>query len=173
MKLTQTLFPFLRTLSAIGLASFMAVDARAGSAVEQLNPATRALLGQEMRALEQGMHQLVSAYVAGDMVRVAQTAGQMKDGYIMRQQLTAAQRQELTTSLPDEFKLRDQDFHRYAAMLQHVAEEKHTDLVSYYYLKMMDACIGCHDRYARSRFPALIEDGHKDSQHQRSEGHHH
>lgn len=129
--------------------------ARADSSVAQLSPATRALLGQEMRALEQGMHQLLSAHIAGDMARVAQLAGQIKGGYIMRKQLSQAQRQELVATLPEDFKQRDQVFHRSAGMLKHVADDGHTELVSFYYLKMMDACIGCHSRYATHRFPAL------------------
>jgi hypothetical protein len=137
-----------------------ALSPLAASEVEALSPELRLLLQKEMVALERGMQQLIPAYIAGDMGAVATLAGQMKSGYILRQSLTPAQQRELKEKLPSAFLQRDGQFHRYAGMLSHVAEEKHTELVSFYMAKMLDGCLGCHSDYAKHRFPALSKPAH-------------
>ncbi|MBT8114048.1 MAG: cytochrome c [Arenicella sp.] len=135
--------------------SVAAPISHADSEVESLSPKLRALLYKEMLALRQGMQSIFSAHVAGNMEEVVEIATKMKNGYILNQQMTEDQRSELTTKLPQDFLQMDEKFHEYAGLLARVAEENHTELVGFYYLRLTESCVGCHSQYARHRFPAF------------------
>ena len=68
--------------------------------------------------------------------------------------------------LSKDFLLKDQQFHKYAGMLEHVSKESHTELVGFYYSKLMESCIGCHSEHAKHRFPIFTNESEK-------KGHHH
>ena len=125
------------------------------SAVEALSPALRKLLSSEMQALQSGMMSIIPAYVSGDWGEVAHIAGQMKNSYILKQNLTDEQMHELHTTLPVDFVSQDQKFHYYSGMLEHAAKNRKAELVGFYYSRLAEACVSCHTQYAGHKFPAL------------------
>lgn len=133
-----------------------------GSAVESLSPELRELLGKEMLALQDGMKAIVPAYTSGNLEQVAHIAEKMKNSFILKQEITAGQKRELKSKLPKSFLHLDREFHEYAGMLEHVAKERHMELVGFYYYKLTESCAGCHTHFATHKFPRLKEkvDGH-------------
>ena len=134
--------------------------------VESLSPELRLLIKQEMLAIQEGMKQIVPAFASGDLEQVADIAGQISKSYILKQKITDTQKHELHKKLSKDFLLKDQQFHKYAGMLEHVSKESHTELVGFYYSKLMESCIGCHSEYAKHRFPIFANESVK-------KGHHH
>ncbi len=125
----------------------------AGPGIEILSPGLRALLGKEMLALEEGMKSIIPAYTSGDLDEVAHIAEKMKNSYILKQKITGEQKHELMSKMPKSFLHLDQKFHAYAGMLEHVAKEKHTELVGFYYYKLVESCVNCHSQFAAHKFP--------------------
>jgi hypothetical protein len=123
--------------------------------VAALSPEVRALLRQEMAALQGAMLELVPATVAGDWATIADVAERIRGGFILSRQLTAAQREELATRLPAGFLELDAEFHGLAERLEAAAREQRPELVTFYAYKLQDSCVGCHARHARERFPAF------------------
>lgn len=123
------------------------------------------LLNDEMAAIESGMQNLIPVISSGEWETVASIAQKISDSFIMRQKLTAAQKEELQQVLPPLFIEMDQDFHASAAMLAHAAKMRNADVVSFYFFKLNSACVDCHRRYATQRFPGLAkeskEEGHQ------------
>lgn len=147
-----------KTLKAVCLSlclCLVSISSQADSAVEKLSPELRALLAKEMKALQQGMQSIIPAYASGNFDEVAHIARQMKNSFILKQAITKEQKQELKHKLPKAFIKRDQQFHQYAGMLAHVAEEKHTELVGFYFYKLTESCVGCHEAFATHKFPKL------------------
>ncbi|MFT5084697.1 MAG: putative metal-binding protein [Lentisphaeria bacterium] len=147
----------------ISLASHAETD------VEKLAPELRVLLKKEMSSLQVGMQAIIPAYIAGDMKEISKIASQMKNSYILKQAMTEAQKHELHEKFPPSFLALDKQFHQYAGMLQHVSEEKHLELVGFYYSKLLESCVGCHSQFAPHRFPALGGAATEKSE----KGHHH
>ena len=130
-----------------------------------LSPGLTRLLQQEMQAIQQGMQSLIPAIVSGNLEAVAETGDKIQHSYIMKQQLTTEQLQELQ-QLPPAFRELDQSFHRSAGMLAHAARMKNVDVMNFYFYKLTDTCVACHTRFAANRFPELTTvDSHG--------GHHH
>jgi hypothetical protein len=123
--------------------------------VESLSPELRTLLKQEMLAIQEGMKNMVPAFVSGDLKDVSEIAGKIKKSFILKQKISDAQKHELHKKLSKDFIRKDQKFHKYAGMLEHVSKENHTELVSFYYSKLLESCIGCHSEHASHRFPML------------------
>ena len=120
-----------------------------------LSPGLTQLLQQEMQAIQQGMQSLIPTIVSGNWEAVAQTGEKIQHSYIMKQQLTGEQRQELQRSLPQGFRELDRSFHHSAGMLAHAARMKNADVVNFYFYKLTDTCVACHARFAVNRFPDL------------------
>ncbi len=142
----------IHTLITIAVVIF-SLNAKAESAVEDLSPQLRSLLSKEMLALQTGMQAIIPAYIAGDLGEVALIAKKIKNSFILKQHITAVQKKELGEKLPKSFLKMDKQFHKYAGMLEHVAEEKHTELVGFYFAKLSEACVACHSEYATHKFP--------------------
>ena len=117
------------------------------------------LLTQEMQHIKQGMMDLIPLIASGQWNGIAEIAKKMQGSYIMKQQLTKEQMHALHTSLPPAFIALDQNFHRSAGMLAHVAEEKKSELVNFYFYKLTESCGQCHSQYAQQRFPAFADQG--------------
>lgn len=130
----------------------------ADSNVESLSPELRALLGEEMLSLQEGMKLIVPAYVSGNLEEVAHIANKMKSSYILKQKITSDQKQELMSKMTKSFLHLDEKFHQYAGMLEHVAKEKHMELVGFYYYKLTESCVGCHSQFGSHRFPEFKSD---------------
>ncbi len=124
------------------------------SAIENLSPELRLLLKKEMNALHEAMNHVFFSYISGEYTRISEIAGKMKNSYILMQNLTESQKSELH-HLPSSFLEMDQKFHDYAEMLEHVAHNKNTDSIGFYYSKLVDSCQSCHSLYAKHRFPIL------------------
>ena len=113
------------------------------------------LLRQEMNAIQQGMQRLIPAIASGNWQEVADIGEHIQHSYIMQQQLTDAQREELHQKLPPGFLELDQSFHHSAGMLAHAAQQQNLEVVNFYFYKLTDACVACHRRFAGNRFPGL------------------
>ena len=129
----------------------------------QLSPALMTLLNQEMALIQKGMMDLIPLIAAGEWDDAAAIGKQIKASFILKQKLTAAQKEELHRILPELFVEMDQDFHKFAGMLAHAAEMKNADVVNFYFYKMTAACVSCHGKFAATRFPGLsLEKGQAD-----------
>ena len=80
----------------------------------------------------------------------------MRDSYVMKHQLSSAQRNAIHQSLPPTFIELDRGFHRSAGMLAHAAKSRNSELVNFYFYKLVDTCVACHSKYAGDRFPDLV-----------------
>jgi hypothetical protein len=137
----------------------------AGAGVEGLSPQVRSLLTKEMFALENGMKLIFSATISGELGDVEQIARQMKDSFILKQELSQHQMHELHQKLPEEFLKKDGEFHRLAGMLEHVAKQQNTELVGFYYAKLVESCVSCHSEYASHKFPRFSTETSEHSEH--------
>ncbi len=120
------------------------------------------LLTQEMQQIQQGMMDLIPLIASGQWDGIAEIAKKMQNSYIMKQKMTQEQMHALHKSLPPAFIALDQNFHRSAGMLAHVAEEKKSELVNFYFYKLTESCGQCHSQYAQQRFPAFAEKSKSD-----------
>ena len=135
------------------------------SEVESLSPELRALLKQEMLAIQEGMKNIVPAFASGNFSEVSEIAGAINRSFILKQKITDTQKHELHEKLPKGFIQKDQQFHKYAGMLEHVSKENHTELIGFYYSKLLESCVGCHIEYAYHRFPTFINKAAKKEHH--------
>lgn len=127
--------------------------------IEALSPPLRSALSQEMAALQNGMMQLIPAFVSGQWQTVARIGQQIQESFILKQALSQSQLDELHSALPESFLELDADFHYLAGMLSHAASQRKPELVAFYFGRMAEACVACHTRYATGKFPALATPG--------------
>lgn len=123
--------------------------------VSTLSSEVRVVLSQEMISLEKAMKAILSSMIAGDYTRIEETAVKIKNSFILKQKLTPVQKEELYTKLPQSFIAQDSAFHNDAAMLEHVANIKNPELTQFYFNKMLNACVSCHQSFAQEKFPLL------------------
>ena len=124
--------------------------------IESLSPGLRELLKKEMLALEKGMLAIFPAYVSGDFNKIETIASDMKNSFILKQNITDEQKHELHSKLSQSFIELDQKFHYLSGMLEHVAERKKPELIGFYFSELSDACMSCHSQHATHKFPAFI-----------------
>ena len=125
--------------------------------IETLSAELRALLSEEMIALEKGMHSIFSSIISGDYEDISQKAEKIQNSFILKQKLTPSQRKELQTKLPKGFIELDKGFHEDAGELVNAAEFSDRELVNKYFFKMTKTCVKCHSTYASSRFSNFEE----------------
>jgi len=125
--------------------------------VTALSPESRQLFRMEMAGLQGAMLELVPAVVAGEWELVATIGERVRDGFVLAQELSAEQREELHRVLPAEFLERDRAFHDLAGGLVSAARARRRDVVTFYVYKLTESCVECHSRHARERFPAFSE----------------
>ncbi|UZE94986.1 hypothetical protein [Alkalimarinus alittae] len=156
-----------KAISSALIALLIAISPNSYSAsgVESLSPELRALLKQEMLAIQVGMKNIVPAFASGDLNAVSEIAGKINNSFILKQKITESQKHELHEKLPLGFIQKDQQFHKYAGMLEHVSHKKHIELVGFYYSRMLESCIGCHSEYAKHKFPNLSDEPKKVEHH--------
>lgn len=123
--------------------------------VATLSSEVRVVLSQEMISLEKAMKAILSSMIAGDYRTIEETAVKIKNSFILKQKLTPVQKEELHTKLPQSFIAQDSTFHNDAAMLEHVANIKNPELTQFYFNKMLNACVSCHQSFAQEKFPLL------------------
>lgn len=134
--------------------------------IQTLSSQLRVVLSQEMIALEKGMKEIFSSMIAGDYEKIEKTAGNIKNSFILEQKLTQNQKEELHSKLPEAFLTLDSTFHKDAEMLEHVANIKNPELTQFYFNKMTNACVSCHQSFAQEKFPLFKPLNQKQTIHQ-------
>ena len=124
---------------------------------ESLSPGLRQLLVEEMRLIDEGLKELLSAISVGEWETVEETAGKIQHSFILRQRLTDEQRHELQEKLPAGFLRMDVRFHEAAGKLVQTAHDRDAELASFYYSRLVDGCVDCHATFAPTRFPGLAQ----------------
>lgn len=131
--------------------------------VQTLSSQLRVLLSQEMLAIEKGMKDIMSSIIAGDYENIEKTAKNIKNSFILEQKLASSQKEELHSKLPQAFIEQDSAFHNDAKMLEHVANSKNPELTHFYFSKMVNACVSCHQTFAQDKFPLFLTKKSKNS----------
>jgi hypothetical protein len=130
-----------------------------GSAAEsptlRLAPKLRTALLAEMAGLKRETAGLATDLAAGEWASVAARSARVRDSYVMKQKLAAAELDQLEHGLPADFHAADSAFHRHADRLAQAAHERDRELAVFYFSKLMEGCVDCHARFARHRFPGL------------------
>jgi len=151
-------------LVALALAtSAGAQDAPAEGQELKLSPELMDLLRTEMRALLTGVQGIPVGIATAGWKAVAETGAQIRESYILSQNLTEAQKAELEESLPEHFKRLDAEFHREAQRLETAATRHDAQLSTFHYYRLLETCTACHSLYAPSRFPGFgrrVEEPH-------------
>jgi len=122
-----------------------------------LSAETRGLLIREMQAIADAMGRIHRAIVTGDHKVVAREARGIHDSFVLAGELTAAQREEIGSTLPKDFVRRDRAFHGLAGKLAAAGKDGDTRLERLWFQEMTRACQACHAQYAAGRFPGLEE----------------
>lgn len=133
--------------------------AATGLAAEPVGPAlTPKLLDtlrEEMRLVLEASRDILAALVIGDHATVAAQAQAIDDSFILEQALTPQDREALEAALPLAFVEIDTAFHRTAAELAAAARAGDAGREAALFGRMVEACTGCHGRFAADRFPGL------------------
>lgn len=122
------------------------------------------LLRDEMQLLEQEMQSLLPAIARAEWQLVHDKGLRIYNSLIMRQRLSRQEHEELHHLLPAAFLQLDMQFHDYGKRLALAAEAGDGELVGYYYGRMVQGCIACHDQFASQRFATTDgarSDGHR------------
>lgn len=123
----------------------------------KLPPKVRGLLLQEMNAVLGATHEILDALVRGQDAVVAEKARAIHDSFILKQEMTPADRQALKEAVPEAFVERDQAFHALTGRLAKAARRGDAARQQALFADMVEACAACHARYATNRFPAFAE----------------
>lgn len=121
-----------------------------------LSPKLMKLLRAEMRALLTGVQSLATGIATADWKNVADISARIRASYILNQKLTSRQRKELKTSLPEHFKRLDSYLHLQAKKLEVAATNHNTELATFHYYRLIEACTSCHSIYGTSKFPGFM-----------------
>lgn len=154
-----------RCLSRLSLTLLVAIGCVAGPVQAdepvgpRLPPQIRGLLLQEMQSINEASREIFTALVSGDDARVASLAQQIHDSFIMRQSMTPADRQQLRAAVPEAFIEMDQGLHEAAHALAEAADGGDRPLQRQRFGRMLEACGGCHARFATDRFPGFLPAG--------------
>lgn len=126
------------------------------SPTQQLPAELRSVFLAEMRHLEAELQMLTSAVARGDWEAVGVSADRIRSAFILERDLTDDQRRTLRATLPDDFVALDHRFHRTAERVAEAARAQDAEVAGFFTWQLLDACTGCHARYARHRFPGLV-----------------
>ncbi|MGD8863157.1 MAG: hypothetical protein PVI30_24295 [Myxococcales bacterium] len=126
-----------------------------GAGPLELSPSLRALLLEEMRAIEHAMPELQAAVAVGDRDTVARLGDEIAGTFILRQKVTAQQRHELHHGVPRLFLRMDHRFHDEARWLADAARQAQPPHVADHYRALLTACTRCHERFAPAVLPSL------------------
>ncbi|SDG01013.1 Cytochrome C' [Limimonas halophila] len=117
----------------------------------------RGLLIQEMNAVLDATHDILDALVRGRDEVVAEKAQAIHDSFILKQEMTAADRRAFRDAVPEAFVARDKAFHELTADLAEAARDRDRARQHRLFRDMTEACTACHARYAPNRFPGFGE----------------
>lgn len=146
------------------LAFIAALAAGSGVAAQQFEPVfpkltskLQDLLRREMISIDGASRDILSALVAGRDDQVADLAQQIHDSFILQQEMTAEDRQNLMAAVPEGFVRMDRRFHELAAELAQAADAGDRQVQHERFARMLEACSACHSRYATDRFPRYAD----------------
>jgi len=150
----------LRACVVSGLLIFAGVSLAALSQEDhhgqiELSEELHEALVAEMVAIDAGISSLASSIARGDWPTVRRESQKIHESFILQQELSEAELEELHRSLPAEFLTLDVRFHQHAKQLAHVAEEGDRELAVFYFTKLVEGCVDCHSAYAPGAFPGL------------------
>ncbi|VAX19276.1 hypothetical protein MNBD_NITROSPINAE04-2193 [hydrothermal vent metagenome] len=117
----------------------------------------KAVLLEEMSAIEKGMAELVHEISHGNWVNIEKIGKTIEESYIVKQKLSKHQLEQLRHKLPSGFLKLDGKFHKLAGALADSAKRRNIDLVVFYFYKLNESCARCHYRYAKNRFPGFSQ----------------
>jgi len=120
-----------------------------------LPPNVRAMLLEEMAAVLGATQMILDALVRGEDAVVAEKAQAIHDSFILEQQMTDADMQALLAVAPAEFVELDRAFHELAASLAEAARAGEQARQRELFGEVVEACAGCHARYAANLFPGF------------------
>lgn len=141
-------------------------------ATAKLSPETRALFIGEMLAISEAMGRIHTAVVTGDHSVVSAEARKIHDSFVLEQELSDAQRKEISTQLPSGFIAADGAFHVLSDRLAQAGESGNPTLERLWFQEMTHACQTCHVDYGGSRFPGLAADEAKATEGHAGDSHH-
>lgn len=118
----------------------------------------RALLLREMNAIQNASLEIQGALIRGEDARVAELAQGIHDSFILRQEMTEADRKALQAAVPRAFVERDRAFHELTGELAAAARAGEDARQRALFGEMVAACAACHARYATNRFPGFASD---------------
>lgn len=125
----------------------------------ELTPKLDRLLREEMQAIQEAMHAIHTGLVTGDHATVADQAQAIHDSFILKRELTDADRRDLKKAAPKRFLKLDRKFHTRAAELAEAAQSGSTERELELFQRMTRACVQCHTEFVSDRFPALRQSG--------------
>lgn len=151
---------FSALLAAVLMPSIVfAAEPQSQPVTASLSPETRVVIIGEMQAISQAMGRIHTAVVTGDHSTVAEEARNIHDSFVLEQELSDSQREEIGTELPTGFIEADQAFHVLSERLAQAGESSNPTLERLWFQEMTRACQACHTDYAGARFPGLMPDG--------------
>lgn len=159
--MTRALFPAIVVVLVVlagGAGGVLGQEPGAQEADEpvlKLSPRLRGVLVAEMVGLRTGVAELAMSLTAGEWEKAAAEARRIHDSYIMAQQLSPAEMEELHHALPEEFVVLDERLHRHAEALAHAAEAADAELALFYFGKITEGCVACHTRFATRVLPGF------------------
>ena len=159
--MTRTMFPIIALVffvlaSGAGFALGQEPGAQeADEPVLKLSPRLRGVLVAEMVGLRTGVAELAMSLTAGEWAKAAEEARRMHESYIMEQQLSPEEMEELHHALPEGFVVLDERLHRHAEALAHAADAADAELALFYFGKITEGCVACHASYATHVLPGF------------------
>jgi len=120
-------------------------------------PSTRSALIKEMVAITKNYQDLVSSLAQGDWEKVTKKSHAIYSSFILKQELSDEDMNDLHRILPERFIEMDQAFHNHAKNLAMAAKQHDGELAAFYSWKLMDGCVNCHKIYGNQRFPGLTD----------------
>lgn len=148
---------FATRIGLVVLAGLLAAPAvpAAEPVTPDLTPKLDRLLREEMQAIQEAMGAVHAALVTGDHDTVAQKAQAIHDSFILKRELTDADRRDLKAAVPQRFLEMDKGFHVSAGELAEAARAGDTGRELKLFRRMTEACISCHAEFVGDRFPNL------------------
>lgn len=113
------------------------------------------VLSAEMNRVQNAMTNLAIAVPAGHWEDIIETAGKMKEGYIMETKLSKEEMEEFNNALPPGYRALDREYRDAAGRLRDASEKRDSEQVIFHFYKLTESCIRCHAKYATKRFPGL------------------
>ncbi|GJM45471.1 MAG: hypothetical protein DHS20C21_23130 [Gemmatimonadota bacterium] len=101
------------------------------------------------------MGALLNHLVRGEGDQAVRIADQIRDTFLLEQELSGEELAELSSLLPEGFIKKDRSFHDTAKKLSTAADSADFASAIQHYATMTRACVSCHASYATDRFPSL------------------